>query len=102
MLNTRKTDPERVDEDNPELTLEELLRARPAAEVLPELIGEKAAGELLRRGRGRPGKAHKKVSQTLRIDPDVLEAYRQEGRGWQTRINQVLRENMPDRRKAES
>ncbi len=101
MTDTRKPDSERADEDNPELTLEELLRARPAAEALPELIGEKAAGELLRRGRGRPEKVNKKVSQTLRIDPDVLEAYRQEGRGWQTRINQVLRDNMPTRRKAE-
>jgi len=35
------------------------------------------------------------VNQTIRIDPEVLEAYRQEGKGWQTRINQVLREHMP-------
>jgi uncharacterized protein (DUF4415 family) len=69
--------------------------ARPAADVLPELIGDKAALELLRRGRGRPRKDARKVNQTIRIDPEVLEAYRQEGKGWQTRINQVLREHMP-------
>jgi uncharacterized protein (DUF4415 family) len=39
------------------------------------------------------------VNQTLRIDPDVLQAFREEGKGWQTRINQVLRENMPQRQK---
>lgn len=97
MRNIRKPDPELIDDDNPELTREELQRARPAAEILPELIGGEAARDLLRRGRGRPEKADKKISQTLRIDPDVLQAYRREGKGWQTRINQVLRDNMPKR-----
>src|SRR6202021_3215071 len=44
-------DPERIDDDNPELTAEELAKARPAAEVLPELIGQKATDELMRRSR---------------------------------------------------
>lgn len=83
------------DEDNPEWTAEDIAKARPAADVLPELIGDKAAQELLRRGRGRPRKDARKVNQTIRIDPEVLEAYRQGGKGWQTRINQVLREHMP-------
>ncbi len=39
----------------------------------------------------------KKVNQTLRMDADVLKAYRREGKGWQTRINEVLREHMPQR-----
>ena len=47
----------------------------------------------MRRSRGRPLKADKKVNETLRIDVDVLEAYRQEGKGWQTRINEMLREH---------
>jgi uncharacterized protein (DUF4415 family) len=98
-MKEKKRDAERPDEDNPELTREELLRARPAAEVLPELIGERAAEELLRRARGRPQKEDRKVNQTLRIDRDVLAAYRQEGKGWQTRINEVLRENMPKHHK---
>jgi uncharacterized protein (DUF4415 family) len=51
----------------------------------------------MRRSRGRPRKADRKVNQTLRLDPDVLEAFRQEGSGWQARINQVLREKMPRR-----
>jgi uncharacterized protein (DUF4415 family) len=83
------------DEENPEVTEAMFAAARPAAEVLPKFIGERATQELLRRGRGRPVKENKKVSQNLRLDPDVLEAYKQEGNGWQTRINQVLRENMP-------
>jgi uncharacterized protein (DUF4415 family) len=85
------------DDENPEWTKEDFARARPAVEVLPEFIGEKPTQELMRRTRGRPPKADKKVNQTLRLDADVVEAYRQEGRGWQARINEILRENMPRR-----
>jgi uncharacterized protein (DUF4415 family) len=89
----------RPDEDNPEWTREDFAKARPAADVLPRFIGEKATQELIRRSRGRPPKADRKVNQTLRLDPDVLEAFRQEGAGWQARINEILRENMPRRQK---
>jgi uncharacterized protein (DUF4415 family) len=69
-------------------------KARPALAVVADIFGERASAEL-RRGRGRPSKDDRKVNQTLRIDPDVLEAYRQEGKGWQTRINDILRQHMP-------
>ena len=88
-----------LDSDNPELTLDELRRARPASEVLPGLIGQSATNELLTRSRGRPAKEDRKVSTTVRLDSDVLQAFQQDGRGWQTRINKVLRENMPKRQK---
>jgi uncharacterized protein (DUF4415 family) len=89
----------RPDKDNPEWTPEDFAEARPAAEVLPGFIGEKATQELVRSSRGRRPKADRKVNQTLRLDPDILEAFRQEGTGWQARINKILRENMPRRRK---
>ena len=85
------------DDENPEWTKEDFARARRAVQVLPEFIGEEPTQELMRRTRGRPPKADKKVNQTLRLDADVVEAYRQEGRGWQARINEILRENMPRR-----
>jgi uncharacterized protein (DUF4415 family) len=47
----------------------------------------------------RTPKADRKVNQTLRLDPDVLEAFRQEGRAWQVRINEVLQKYMPRRQK---
>jgi uncharacterized protein (DUF4415 family) len=87
----------RPDDDNPEWTKEDFANARSAADGLPGFIGEKATQELMRRSRGRPPKADKKVNQTLRLDPEVVEAYRQEGSGWQARINEILRENMPRR-----
>ena len=43
-----------------------------------------------RRGRG-PQKAPTKVSTTIRLDPDVLEFFRSQGAGYQTRINDALR-----------
>ena len=96
MPSVRKPNPSRLDADNPEWTQEDMAKARPAADLLPGLIGVKATEQLFRRGRGRPPKETRKVNQTIRLDPDVLAAYQQEGRGWQTRINAVLREHMPD------
>jgi uncharacterized protein (DUF4415 family) len=40
---------------------------------------------------GRPKAAAPKVSTTIRLDPDVLEAFKAEGAGWQSRINAALR-----------
>lgn len=41
--------------------------------------------------RGRPSLEHPKEAIKLRIDHDVLAAYRRTGSGWQTRINADLR-----------
>lgn len=43
---------------------------------------------------GRPPKADRKESVKLRLDPDLLEALRATGDGWQTRVNDTLRANM--------
>lgn len=45
----------------------------------------------LRRPRGRPKAAVTKVPVTMRIDPDVLEAIKVTGGGWQGRVNTILR-----------
>ena len=47
--------------------------------------------------RGRPFADVTKTSISLRLDPDVLEYFRATGRGWQTRINSILREAMEAR-----
>ena len=41
--------------------------------------------------RGRPRLEDPKVSTTLRLDADIVRRFRAEGRGWQSRINAVLR-----------
>jgi len=83
----------RPDEENPEVTREQMLSARPALEVIAEMFGPEAA-EMLRRGRGRPAKPDRKVNQTLRLDQDVLEYYKRQGPGWQARMNAALRSVM--------
>lgn len=70
--------------DNPEWTREDFAKARPFAEVFPELAAS------IRRGRG-PNKAPTKKLVSLRLSPDVLEHYRSKGPGWQTRIDETLR-----------
>ena len=46
----------------------------------------------IKRGRGRPATAVKRPTLNMRIDADVLEAFKATGQGWQTRINAALRE----------
>jgi uncharacterized protein (DUF4415 family) len=41
--------------------------------------------------RGRPKSDTPKVSQTLRLDPDVISHFKAMGAGWQTRMNDALR-----------
>jgi uncharacterized protein (DUF4415 family) len=41
---------------------------------------------------GRPRAAVTRTMLSLRVDPDVLAALRASGRGWQTRVNALLRE----------
>lgn len=41
--------------------------------------------------RGRPKELMTKVSTTIRLDPDVLAAFKAGGPGWQSRINEALR-----------
>jgi uncharacterized protein (DUF4415 family) len=47
-------------------------------------------GEKLVR-RGRPKAESTKQPVSLRLDPDVIDWFRQSGPGWQTRINDELR-----------
>ena len=46
----------------------------------------------IKRGRGRPAVAVKRPTLNMRVDPDVLEAFKATGQGWQTRINAALRD----------
>lgn len=41
---------------------------------------------------GRPKVEQPKVPMTMRVDADVLDAIKASGTGWQTRVNELLRE----------
>ena len=72
------------DPDNPEWTAEDFARARPAAEVVPDLVNA------WRRTRGAQKKPTKELV-SLRIEREVLDRLRATGPGWQTRANDMLR-----------
>jgi uncharacterized protein (DUF4415 family) len=42
--------------------------------------------------RGRPVQAVTKASIKLRLDPDIIASFRAMGSGWQTRMNDALKE----------
>jgi len=45
----------------------------------------------MRRSRGRPKLETPKKLVSLRLDQDVIEKFRATGKGWQSRINDVLK-----------
>lgn len=46
----------------------------------------------VKRGRGRPVSSVKRPTLNMRVDPEVLDAFKATGPGWQTRINALLRD----------
>ncbi len=69
-----------ADPDNPEWTDDMFARARPASEMVPHLVP--------RRGKQR---TPTKQMVSIRLDQDLLLKLRQSGRGWQARVNDLLR-----------
>lgn len=74
--------------DNPELTKEQLAEAKPFREVFPDLS---AAMDKEIAKRGRPVLEQTKRPVTIRLDPDVVDAFKAAGKGWQSRMNDALR-----------
>lgn len=78
-----------LDPDNPELTEEDFKRARPAREVMGDDFVDNPPR--IRRG---PQKTPTKELISIRLDRDVLAALRRTGRGWQGRLNALLRRGL--------
>lgn len=70
-----------------EMTSADLRHFKPAAEVLPadllHTLGIKPRG---------PQKGPTKVPTTIRLSPEVMEAFKATGAGWQTRIDAALKD----------
>lgn len=78
----------RPDDESPEWTDEDFHQAKPALKALPSGV----VGAIRRyRGQRGPQKAATKELISLRVDRDVVDAFRATGRGWQTRANDALR-----------
>lgn len=68
-------------------SIDQAKRGEYAAVHTPEMIRAQR--------RGRPAgsvKAEPKVSTTIRLSPDVVQAFRASGDGWQTRIDGALKD----------
>ena len=84
MASKPKTPDHPAFDDNPEWTKADFAKARRASEVLPaELF------QALVRGRG-PAKQPTKKAVSIRLSSRVLDHYRSQGVGWQTRLNADL------------
>ena len=59
---------------------------------VPEITPDMFAKSIVRRGL----KPRTKTQLTLRVDSDVLEWYKKQGRGYQTKINLLLRAYMQE------
>lgn len=81
----KKTDPFLIVEDNPELTAKDFARAKPFSEVFPEPY---KAWKKLR----RPPIASPKVHIGFRLAADVVDGIRATGRGYNARVETILRE----------
>ena len=75
------------DPDAPEATDAQLAQVKPFTEAFPAL-----AEKMRRNGGGRPKSENPKVAVSLRLDPEVVSRFKAEGPGWQTRMNEALRQ----------
>ena len=78
------------DEENPELTQGRAKRLMTAAEYF---------AKYKIRPPGRPKSAAPKVSVHIRLDADIVEHFKRDGDGWQTRLNGALGELVRSRRR---
>jgi uncharacterized protein (DUF4415 family) len=82
------------DRDNPELGADFFARAQRGLDHVPQAMRTALLDEQARRrGRG-PQRSPTKKLVSLRLDPNVVIAYRNTGRGWQGRINAVLKKTV--------
>ena len=53
-------------------------------------LSKKEMRQGMKKRGGRPKLANPKKSTTIRLNPEVLDYFKSQGKGWQTRINDVL------------
>ena len=76
----------RDDDDIPELTDADFARARPFAEMFPE------QAKTLKAMGGRPKLERPKIHVGFRLAADVVEGIKATGKGYNARVEKVLRE----------
>lgn len=74
-----------ADPDDWDATAADAAQAKPFAEAFPDLMAS------IQKTRGRPKVENPKQHVSMRLDADVLDAFKASGPGWQGRINEALR-----------
>jgi uncharacterized protein (DUF4415 family) len=75
--------------ENPEWTLEMMRASKSGVEVLSPKFLRNIAAWQHRHGRG-PQKTPTKVPITIRLRPEIVLHFREQGPGWQTRLEAAL------------
>ena len=81
-----------ADPDTFELDDDWFTRAKPASEFFDAKTYAGLAALKRRPGERGAQKRPTKVPTTIRFDPDVLDGLKAGGRGWQTRVNDAMRD----------
>ncbi len=88
----------RYDEDGDVIELGDdfFKNAKPMKDVMPDFVNEITAlqqsGQLTVKAVGRPKQSKTKKQVTVRLDEDIIDFFKRDGRGWQTRLNNALSE----------
>lgn len=84
-----------------ELTRADFLAMRPTSEVLSPTLYKALCDLSASRKAGQRGlqKAPKKVSVTVRYSPEVVEYFKLTGKGWQTKMDEALKEWIKKRKR---
>lgn len=82
-----------ADPDTRELDDQWFSKAKPASEML---LAATYATLVAKRPRGRPKADETKVFTAIRLDADLLDAFKVTGKGWQTRVNAALRQYLAE------
>ena len=69
------------DIENPEWTEDDFKKARPASEILPQLV------RIQDEQRNLPA-----IPVSIRLSPEIVAYFKSQGKGWQSKVNEVLRE----------
>lgn len=90
MIKSLKINPEMASDENPEWTEKMFDQAKPASEIT-ELQ------PILKATRGRPKVKNPKKTISIRLSDNILDYFKAGGKGWQTRINEVLSDYVASR-----
>lgn len=81
-----------ADPGSPEWTEADFAAAKPASQFFDAKTFKSLVALKRRPGERGPQKAPTKESTTIRLSPEVMEAFKATGKGWQTRIDDALKD----------